>query len=152
MRSLLLIFLYSTISFAGLKDSHDLQISNFVIGLWQVSGGSCLSGQEVNWGVDFSELKIYLNFTKELKLKINVFSDGKEISTSSGSYSINDALLYSRITENCNPGMCEDSSDPEGESSLIFIQNDQLWLLTIQGVNGGSCGPQDVFILKLKRQ
>ncbi|MGZ3797114.1 MAG: hypothetical protein ACXVB1_12145, partial [Pseudobdellovibrionaceae bacterium] len=136
----------------------DLQLFNFIVGSWKMAGGICLSGMPVNWGGDPSDVA---NYEIQFKFNVDYFGETKLLYKgnlkvkSKNHFSVQKANLTLNTLETCQyeatGQTCE--SDLANESNyMLSIQGEQLWLLSNQGVLGGSCGAQDIFVMKLNRQ
>lgn len=138
----------------------DNQLQNFIIGSWILFDGVCLSGSPVNWGDDsgnnsFENYKFNFQFNSDLSFKNELSFKGALLAAGKGSFVIKSAILNTTTTESCRYDSGSKPCDNELSSEttgLLTIQKDQLWILYNQGHLGGSCGPQDIFIMKLNRR
>ncbi len=134
----------------------DLQLLNFVMGAWTLADGACLSGRPVHWGNTQNNFENYhfnlvlesnLSFSFELRFNEPILAKSK------GNFRVKDANLILTTTESCRLDSGEPCDNRTTETNgLLSIQNDQLWIMYNQGNLGGSCGPQDVFIMKFRKK
>lgn len=135
----------------------DLQLLNFIVGSWTLAEGACLSGQPVHWGNpenSFADHQLNINFESSLSFSYELIRSGNRIVKSNGNFYVKDANLVMKTTEVCRyengKELCEVETNSK-VNGLLSIQNEQIWFLGNQGRNGGSCGPQDIFIMKYRR-
>jgi hypothetical protein len=153
--SLLLVLSAPAFSASALDEDHHLY--EFAIGKWQVAGGECLGGAPVNWGGEFKDFAMYFELKSDLRIELNLYKHQVWEGTSTGSFSVNDRNLYLRFSSHCrySDGQthCEGTVTPPQQPGLLMsVQGAQLWLLSNQGMLGGSCPAHDVFVMKLARR
>ncbi len=142
-------------SFGAISSIHgDTQLLNFIIGSWHLKNGYCLSGAPVNWGGNFSDADMQFKFKSDLSFSLNLNILGKLRTRSIGTLLVKDANLRLTTDTICNTDnyqeVCENGDQSES-TSLLTIQNNQIWMLSNQGEFGGSCPTQDVFQMILEK-
>lgn len=149
-------------SMSTLSELHsDTQLLNFIIGSWSLVDGSCLSGGPVNWGDDSHDNKSFLEnyklnfqFNSDLTFKNELLFKSTLIASQKGAFAVKNANLNITSIESCRYDTGEKPCENElvnETTGLLTIQKNQIWILSNQGHLGGSCEPQDVFIMKYIR-
>jgi hypothetical protein len=132
-------------------NDNDPKLFKFIIGKWTLSSGRCLSGAPVNWGGDLSKFKMQFEFKQDLTFDTQVFLNNILTVTSSGSYSIQHAVLSIYEITDCEHVQNIQCSPGTDSHVMMSVQNEHLVLLSNQGDNGGSCPAEDIFVTQFDR-
>lgn len=151
----LLVVLASTCVYA---EDLDNSLYKSILGKWKYIEGSCLSGTLINWPPDLDPKQTIINieFNSDLTWKRKIVKKGNLWIIQEGSFSINQSILYTRITKSCwdldsTEGICVETDSPVSQLELISLQGQQIWLLAPQGVRSALCPEKDLILQKLGR-